>query len=97
MLALEEARGRILAALEPTPAETVARSSRVISSRTGCFGFSAKRTSRLVRIPTSFPPFSTTGIPEIAFIVISACASASVARGSMVIGLTTIPLSKRLT
>ena len=35
----------------------MARFSLVISSLTGCLGFSAKRTSRLVRIPASLPDF----------------------------------------
>ena len=80
-----------------TPARTVTKPSCVISSRTGCAGLSAKRTSRLVRMPTSLPPSSTTGMPEMRFASISARASPKVASGAIVIGLTTIPLSKRLT
>ena len=76
---------------------TVARFSWVISSATGWLGRSAKRTSRLVRMPTSLPPRSTTGMPLIRCRVISACACASVASGVMVIGLTTMPLSNRFT
>jgi len=86
-----------LASAWPTPAWTVTSPSWVISSRTGCLGLSAKRTSRLVRMPTSLPLCSTTGMPEMRLASISARASPSVASGEMVIGLTTIPLSKRLT
>ncbi len=64
----------------------------------------AKRTSRLVRMPTSLPvtrppapPLATTGMPEIRLALISASASASVASGPMVMGFTTMPLSKLLT
>ncbi len=84
-----------------TPSRTVT-SFFVISSATGCNGLSAKRTSRLVRMPTSFAglplaPRSTTGMPEMCCCCISASASASVSSGKMVIGLTTMPLSKRFT
>ena len=64
----------------------------------------AKRTSRLVRMPTSLPvvrppppPLATTGMPEMRLAFISASASASVASGPMVIGLTTMPLSNDFT
>ena len=80
-----------------TPGLTVARFSLVISSRTGCFGLSAKRTSRLVRMPHSLPVASVTGMPLIECLVISAWASPSVASGAIVIGLTIIPLSNRFT
>ena len=60
-------------------------------------GFSAKRTSRFVRIPTSLPAASVTGIPLIRCRSINAFASPSVASGVIVIGLTTMPLSKRFT
>ena len=84
-----------------TPSPTVI-TLRVMSSATGSRGSSAKRTSRLVRMPTSLPglpsgPGSTTGMPEIEARFITASASASVASGKMVIGSTTMPLSKRLT
>ena len=79
------------------PIGTVARLSLVISSLTGWRGFSAKRTSRLVRMPHSLPDFSTIGMPLMRLVFISSSASASVWSGVMVIGLTTIPLSKRLT
>ena len=81
----------------PTPSFTVARFSCVISSRTGWAGLSAKRTSRLVTMPTSLPPASTTGMPLIRLAAMIAWASPRVALGPIVIGLTTIPLSKRLT
>ena len=68
-----------------------------MSSEIFCFGFSAKRTSRLVNMPTSLPDFSTTGIPDIRFCSIVACASARVASGAIVIGLTTMPDSNRFT
>ena len=42
-------------------------------------------------------PRSTTGMPEMPCAAISASASASVSSGKMVIGSTTMPLSKRLT
>ena len=84
-----------------TPSLTVT-TFRVMRSVTGWRGSSAKRTSRLVRMPMSFAglpsaPRSTTGMPEIEARFISASASASVASGKMVIGSTTIPLSNRLT
>ena len=81
----------------PVPSGTVARLSVVISSRIGCAGFSAKRTSRLVRMPTSLPPRSVTGMPLMRLALMIACASPRVASGWIVIGLTTIPLSNRLT
>ena len=65
--------------------------------RHGWPGFSAKRTSRLVRMPHSLPDFSTIGMPLIRLRFISSSASASVWSGVMVIGLTTMPLSKRFT
>ncbi len=76
--------------------------SLVISSETGWPGLAAKRTSRLVRIPTSLPlcpcgPRSTTGMPEMPLFFISASASASVSSGWMVIGLAIIPDSNFLT
>jgi len=52
----------------------------------------AKRTSRLVRMPTSFwLPRSTTGMPEILWSAIICRASASDWSGWMVSGLTTMP------
>jgi hypothetical protein len=50
----------------------------VISSLTGWRGLPAKRTSRLVRMPQSFPDLSTIGIPLIRCDFISSSASASV-------------------
>ncbi len=93
-----------LASSGSTLSRTVTRFSRVISSETFWSGSEAKRTSRLVRMPTSrpvfwppLPPFSTTGIPEMPCARISARASASVASGPMVTGLTTMPDSNFLT
>ena len=60
-------------------------------------GSVAKRTSRLVRIPTSRPSVSTTGMPLMRHCAISARASASVWSGPMVTGLTTIPASNFFT
>ena len=76
--------------------------SLVISSATRCCGSVAKRTSRLVRMPTSLPGSwsrtrSTTGMPEMRFSFIRSSASCSVAPGSMVSGLTTMPDSNFLT
>ena len=76
--------------------------SLVIRSETFWLGSVAKRTSRLVRMPTSLPAFplvapSTTGMPEMPFSFISAKASASVASGAMVSGFTTMPDSNFLT
>ena len=48
-------------------------------------------------MPTSRPSASTTGMPLIRWRLVSACASARVAVGEMVIGLTTMPLSNRFT
>ena len=79
------------------PIGTVARLSEVINSRTGWRGFSANRTSRLVRIPTSLPEVSTIGMPEMRCSFIRSNASDSVWSGVIVIGLITIPLSNRLT
>jgi len=72
--------------------------SLVISSEIFCEGSAAKRTSRLVRMPTSFPEplastLSTTGTPEMRCRSISCLASESVAPGVMVTGFTTMPLS----
>ena len=60
-------------------------------------GSVAKRTSRLVRMPTSRPSCSTTGMPLIRHCAISARASASVCSGRMVTGLTTMPDSNFFT
>ncbi len=70
--------------------------SLVISSATGWFGLVAKRTSRLVRMPTSLPlwpfgPRSTTGMPEMPWRFIRLSASARVSSGWMVIGFITMP------
>ena len=94
-----------LASSWPTPSRTVTSLSLVISSATVWRGSAAKRTSRLVRMPTSLPgtclwplpPPSTTGMPEMLFSFISASASASVASGWMVSGFTTMPDSNFLT
>ena len=85
-----------------TPSRTVISRSLVISSETGCSGLAAKRTSRLVRMPTSLPlwpcgPRSTTGMPEIELCFMIASASASVSSGKIVIGLATMPDSNFLT
>ena len=71
-----------------TPSFTVT-SFLVISSETGVLVLVAKRTSRLVRMPTSLPclPASTTGMPEMFFSSIRLSASASVAVGAIVIGI----------
>ena len=76
----------------------------VISSWIGWLSSEAKRTSRLVRMPTRrplptppLPPFSTTGMPEMRCCFISARASPRVASGPIVTGLTTMPLSNFLT
>ena len=79
-----------------TPSRTVIRRSFVISSETFWPGLLAKRTSRLVRMPTSLPlappgPRSTTGIPEMPWCFIIASASARVSSGWMVIGFITMP------
>ena len=68
---------RRLASSWATPSRTVMSRSLVISSATGWSGFDAKRTSRLVRMPTSvrrapFGPRSTTGMPEMRCRFISA-------------------------
>ena len=85
-----------------TPSRTVISLSLVINSETGCSGSVAKRTSRLVRMPTSLPsrpkpPPSTTGMPEMPCCFISSSASCSLALGPMVSGFTTMPDSKRFT
>ena len=77
---------RRLASSWPTPSRTVISFSLVISSATFWRGSVAKRTSRLVRMPTSLPaaplpPPSTTGMPEMRCAFISSSASASVASG----------------
>ena len=93
---------RRLASSCPTLSRTVISRSLVISSATLWRGSVAKRTSRLVRMPTSLParplpPPSTTGMPEMPWSCISVSASASVASGAMVTGLTTMPDSNFLT
>ncbi len=85
-----------------TVSRTVIRFSFVISSETGWSGSVAKRTSRFVRMPTRrfcWPPASrsTTGMPEMPLVRITACASARVASGVIVTGLTTMPDSNFLT
>ena len=69
--------------------------SRVIRSQTFWFRSLAKRTSRLVRMPTrrcgGLPSPSTTGIPLIWCAFISSSASPSVRSGVMVSGFTTMP------
>src|SRR5712671_2008461 len=93
---------RRLASCCPTPSLTVTRPSLVISSWTFWRGSVAKRTSRLVRIPTSLPGLpalapSTTGMPEMPKSFMSDSASASVASGPMVRGFTTMPDSNFFT
>ena len=74
------------------PSVTVIRFWWVISSATVWRWSRAKRTSRLVRMPTSFSlPGSTTGMPLIRCCCISSMASASVAPGLIVTGLMTMP------
>ena len=66
----------------------------------GLYGKMQKRTSRFVRMPTRRPGRlapSTTGMPEMPWAPMSALASASVASGPMVTGLTTMPLSNFFT
>ncbi len=60
---------------------TLIRFSEVISSLIGCFGFSAKRTSRLVRMPTSLPFAFVTGTPEMRKRFMRSSASAKGASG----------------
>ena len=90
---------RRLASSRVTPSRTV--TSLLAGSSARCTGVAAsvaKRTSRLVRMPTSLPlPRSTTGMPEIWCRAISASASASVCSGWMVTGFTTMPDSNFLT
>ena len=87
-----------LASSGPTLEVTVMRPSRVISSYTRSEGSVAKRTSRLVRMPTRRPvPRSTTGKPLMRWVAIRARASARVWSGKMVSGLTTMPDSNFLT
>ena len=86
-----------LASSELTPSRTVTSFSWVISALTGVALSVAKRTSRLVRMPTSLPLRSTTGMPEIWCCDISASASARVCSGWMVTGFTTMPNSNFLT
>ncbi len=89
---------RRLASSWLTSSRTVIRLSLVISSETGWRGSLAKRTSRLVTMPTSrLLPFSTTGMPEMRKSAISLSASARVCSGLMVTGLTTMPDSNFLT
>ncbi len=76
---------------------TVIRFSDVISSLTGVALLSAKRTSLCVNIPTSLPFSSFTGTPEILFCAINLSASSSVFSGCIVMGLSTMPDSKRFT
>ena len=81
-----------------TPSDTVTSFSAVISARTGISGSVAKRTSRLVRMPTSRRSSpSTTGMPEMLCAAIRSSASARLASGPSVIGLTTMPASNFLT
>ena len=75
----------------PTPSPTVT-SRRVISSRIGWLGSLAKRTSRLVMMPTRRPVRrAITGMPEIDSRLMMFSASDSGWSGWMVIGLTTMP------
>jgi hypothetical protein len=86
-----------LASSRDTPSRTVISPSRVISSLIGWLALVAKRTSRLVRMPTSLRVGSTTGMPEMRWSAISLSASARLAAGPMVTGLTTMPDSNFLT
>ena len=71
--------------------------SLVISSETGWASLSAKRTSRLVRMPTNLPVASTTGMPEMRWVSMRPSASLKLALGSMVTGFTTMPDSNFFT
>ena len=70
----------------------------VISAEAFTLSPASKRTSRLVRMPTSLPePFSTTGKPEMRRWALIWRISARVVSGWMVSGLITMPLSNRFT
>ena len=69
----------------------------VINSATGWLVTVAKRTSRLVRMPTSVPSGLVTGMPEMRCRSINRYASDSGASGVMVTGFTTMPDSNFFT
>ena len=79
------------------PWAAVTRSRDVISADTGCDASGAKRRSRLVRIPSSFPVSSVIGTPEMWYVAISSSASDTSAPAGSVTGSTIIPDSERLT
>ncbi len=86
-----------LASSRLAPSRTVISFSRgVMISATGTSSRSSKRRSRLVTMPTTRLP-STTGRPEIRFVLCSAIASRTGMSGVMVIGSRSTPASKRLT
>ena len=64
---------------------------------TGWSSSVSKRRSRLVTMPTTLPPFFTTGKPEILWLCCSAITSRTVMSGGMVIGSRSTPDSKRFT
>ena len=73
------------------------RSAGVIKSWMGVLMSVTKRTSRLVRMPTSRFPFSVIGTPEMWYLLMIASASPTVASGGRVMGSTIMPDSLRLT
>ena len=86
-----------LASSSVVPVGTVIRFSLVITSRTLVPARSStKRTSRLVRMPTSF--FSrTTGRPDTRYACMRSSACSTVSSGSTVMGSMIMPLSDFLT
>ena len=84
----------------PMPTRPVTRPSVVMTSRTLVVWRSkpdTNRMSRLVMMPTSFPPSSTTGSPEMRYCAQSLSTSSIVASGVVVIGSVIMPDSLRLT
>ena len=85
------------ASFNEVPSATVTKFSEVITSTIGRSLFFSKRKSRLVTIPTNFPPSSTIGIPPILCSRIACFASNTIEVNDKVIGSIIIPLSARLT
>ncbi len=87
----------VFAFFKSVPSGAMIRFLEVITSLTLRLRLVSKRRSRLVRIPTSFLPASTIGIPPILFSFINCKASANVAFSNSVIGSMIKPLSLRFT
>ncbi len=90
-------RSSAIASTPEIPTLPVISGIGVMISRTRRLRSDSKAMSRLVTMPSSLPPSSAIGTPEMRNFAHSASASASVVSGPTVIGSVTMPDSERFT